>query len=547
MNFAGLSLTLLFLSVFFPAFSRAADIHFLIMPAEVIGPISPYIYGLNDQDPDDLNATLRRLGGNRLTGYNWVTNASNAGNDWHQESDDWLCADHLKDTDCDKPGAAVRHFVDQNQSLGMASLITLPMAGFVAADKLGDVTEAQTAPSGRWVAENPRKNAPFTLSPDPKAKTVYDDEFVNFLVANFHPASQGGVQFYDLDNEPALWPTTHPRLHPAKPTYQEMVEKTEALAGAVLKVDPSAQILGPVMYGWQEFLTLQDAPDSARFNKTYTTYVDYYLDQMKELEKRHGRRLLHVLDLHWYPEAVGGGKRITLGDISPESVEARLQAPRSLWDPGYVEKSWITQYSTQGQPIQLIPWLKAKIDRHYPGTKLSFSEYDYGAGDHVSGGLAQADVLGIFGKYEIFLASYWGDLKPYNQAAFKLYRNYDGQKSTFGDTAVSAGSEDIIHSSVYAAVDSKSPDKLWIVVLNKNQKDSIHGRFQIDGARIYESYQAYGFDAKSPDLRLVRQDKLHQNQFDLDLPPLSATLFVCQAASTAAALNPSAQPESGSK
>jgi mannan endo-1,4-beta-mannosidase len=538
MNFARLSLAILFLSVFFPAFPRAADIHFLIMPAEVIGPISPYIYGLNDQDPGDLNVTVRRLGGNRLTGYNWVTNASNAGNDWHQESDDWLCADHLKDTDCDQPGAAVRHFVDQNQSLGMASLITLPMAGFVAADKAGDVTEAQTAPSDRWVAVQPRKNFPFTLSPNPKSQTVYEDEFVNFLVTNFHPASQGGVRFYDLDNEPALWPATHPRLHPAKPTYKEMVEKTEALASAVLKVDPSALILGPVMYGWQEFLTLQDAPDSADLNKTYTTYVDYYLDQMRELEKRHGQRLLHVLDLHWYPEAVGDGKRITLGDISPESVDARLQAPRSLWDPGYVEKSWITQYSTQGQPIQLIPWLKAKIDRRYPGTKLSFSEYDYGAGDHVSGGLAQADVLGIFGKYEIFLASYWGDLKPYNQAAFKLYRNYDGQKSAFGDTAVSAGSEDVIHSSVYAAVDSKSPDKLWIVVLNKNQKDSIHGRFQIEGTRLYESYQAYGFDGKSPDLKPIRRDKLHQNQFDLDLPALSATVFVCQAAGTTPAFSP---------
>jgi mannan endo-1,4-beta-mannosidase len=529
-------LAFLFLSWAFPAVAAAADIHFLIMPTQVIGPISPYIYGLNDQDPGDLHVTVRRLGGNRLTGYNWVTNASNAGNDWHQESDDWLCAQHLKEIDCDQPGAAARNFVAQNQSLGLASLITLPMAGFVAADKNGDVTETQTAPSGRWATVKPRKGSAFSLSPNPKSKTVYDDEFVNFLVANFHPASQGGVRFYDLDNEPALWPSTHPRLHPAKTTYREMIDKTEALALAVLKVDPSAMILGPVMYGWQEFSTLQDAPDSAHFNKTYTTYVDYYLDQMKRLEKRHGKRLLHVLDLHWYPEAMGatnsstgpGAKRITLGDISPDSVEAPLQAPRSLWDPGYVEKSWITQDSTQGAAIQLIPWLQSKIDRYYPGTKLSFSEYDYGAGDHVSGGLAQADVLGIFGKYGIFMANYWGDLKPYNQAAFKLYRNYDGQKSSFGDTAISAGSEDVIHSSIYAAVDSKAPDKLWIIVLNKNQKDSIHGRFQIDGDRAYLSYQAYRFDAKSSGIKATCQGKLGQNQFDLDLPPLSATVFVCQ-------------------
>jgi hypothetical protein len=65
-------------------------------------------------------------------------------------------------------------------------------------------------------------------------------------------------------------------------------------------------------------------------------------------------------------------------------------------------------------------------------------------------------------------------------------------------------------------------------VLNKNQKDSIHGRFQIAGEKVYLSYQAYGFDAKSSEIKATRQGKLDRDQFDLDLPPLSATLFVCQ-------------------
>ena len=373
---------------------QAADMSFLVMPAEVIGPISPYVYGLNDQDPGDTHATVRRLGGNRMTGYNWVNNASNAGTDWHNISDDWFCAQHLKLTGCDQPGSMVKQFVSENQKDGIDSLITLPMAGFVAADKDGEVTENQTAPGFRWDKVVFRKGSPLTVTPSPQSKNVYDDEFVNFLVANFHPAAQGGVKFYALDNEPALWPKTHPRIHPAQTTYLEMVNKTEALSQAVLRIDPTAKIFGAVMYGWKEFLDLQDAPDSAAMNKTFDTYVDFYLAQMKSLEKRDKKRLLHVLDLHWYPEAQGGGnpstglgaKRITLGDTSPDSVEARVQAPRSLWDPTYVEKSWITQYSTKGQPIQLIPWLQAKIDRRYPGTQLAFTEYDYGAGDHISGG-----------------------------------------------------------------------------------------------------------------------------------------------------------------
>src|ERR1700720_813948 len=54
-------------------------------------PISPLIYGSNGQSNDrDENITARRIGGNRLTGYNWENNASNAGTDYLNHSDDYL-------------------------------------------------------------------------------------------------------------------------------------------------------------------------------------------------------------------------------------------------------------------------------------------------------------------------------------------------------------------------------------------------------------------------------------------------------------------------
>ena len=64
---------------------------------------------------------------------------------------------------------------------------------------------------------------------------------------------------------------------------------------------------------------------------------------MREAESTSaGRRLVDVLDLHWYPEARGGGVRITEADASAAVAAARVQAPRSLWDPGYAETSWIS-------------------------------------------------------------------------------------------------------------------------------------------------------------------------------------------------------------
>ena len=93
---------------------------------------------------------------------------------------------------------------------------------------------------------------------------------------------------------------------------------------------------------------------------------------------------------------------------------ARVQAPRSLWDPTYVENSWITADSTNGQAIQLLPRKQAKINAtaatygsKYTANQISISEYNYGGGDDISGGIAEADVLGIFGQQGVLSANEW--------------------------------------------------------------------------------------------------------------------------------------------
>lgn len=54
--------------------------------------ISPYIYGSNQNFSGTENLSAMRQGGNRLTGYNWENNASNAGKDWYNSSDNLIPA-----------------------------------------------------------------------------------------------------------------------------------------------------------------------------------------------------------------------------------------------------------------------------------------------------------------------------------------------------------------------------------------------------------------------------------------------------------------------
>ncbi|MBB6692128.1 hypothetical protein H7B90_12020 [Cohnella xylanilytica] len=491
--------------------------------------ISPYIYGTNQDFPNVGDYTARRLGGNRLTGYNWETNASNAGSDWLHSSDDYLCGANV--SGCSAPGATVTKFHDVSVANGSYSLVTLQMAGYVAADKNGSVSESEAAPSSRWRQVVNEKGSPYTLTPDPNDGSVYMDEEVNFLVNKYGSAATStGIRGYSLDNEPALWSSTHPRIHSAKVGAKELVDRSVALSKAVKAVDPAAEIFGPALYGFYAYYALQDAPDWPAEKGSYNWYVDYYLDKMKQASATAGKRLLDTLDVHWYPEAQGGGQRIVFGGTgNTDTQKARVQAPRSLWDPTYHEDSWINTSFSSYLPI--IPRLKSSIDSYYPGTKLAITEYSYGGEGDISGGIAQADALGIFGKYGLYFASFWKleSDSDYVNSAFKLYRNYDGNGSKFGDIHVKADTSDIANSSVYASVNDATNSELHLIVLNKSFDSSLNANIQIAGDKTYTSGVVYGFDSTGTALSQKGViSSISGNQFAYSIPPLTAYHIVLQ-------------------
>ncbi len=421
-------------------------------------PISPYIYGVNqpEWDKEGNLFTLIRQGGNRMTAYNWETNASNAGNDWHFQNDGYMGKSN-------EPGWTVRTYLEPGQAHGAAVLLTVPTAGYVSADKKedGDVRKTPNWLQTRFVKSYARKGRPFVYPPDLTDNAVYQDEFVHWV---YGVKSSATPVWFDLDNEPDLWGSTHNEIWDKNPTYAQIIGNNIEYASAIKDAAPSALVFGPANYGWGGFMTFQGATDGAGRN-----FLDVYLGALQDAEKSQGKRLLDALDVHWYPEAQGDGKRITETSPLPGVAPARIQAPRSLWDPDYVEKSWITD-NLGKKPIDLLPMLEGKIDQFYPGTKLSISEYNYGGGNEISGAIAQADVLGIFGRYGVFAAANWG-ISSKDTAeldAFRAFRNFDGKGAQFGDEELAVTGESAASDSVYAALDSKTAGRLTLVVINKS-------------------------------------------------------------------------------
>src|SRR4051812_684332 len=516
--------------------TRGADVTFSINTTQGVHSISRYIYGTNQFNGSTapVNLGLQRLGGNRWTGYNWETNYSNAGSDYLHNSDLYLTNGQVL-----PPGGAITPALQAAATRGNALLVTVPIAGYVAADANGPVTAAQVAPSSRWKQVVAKKSSilgepAFTTTPDANDNYVFTDEFAYWLKNKKQPGQQ---VFYTLDNEPGLWDDTHPRIHPNKPTFAELRDKTIANASAIKDVDPSAVIFGPGGFGYSDFVDLNGAPDSNTQQPPAPGtgklhFHQWLLQEVAAEEARQHRSLLDVLDMHWYPEAQGGGVRITAEGALNNSaavVSARVQAPRSLWDSTYTETSWITSCCSGG-PIQLLNHVQSDINQFKPGTKMSVSEYNYGGGNDISGAIAEADALGIFGKKDVYAAAWWNIEGQGNTnftfAAMDMFRNYDGAGSRFGDTSINATTTNDSSSAVYASLDANNPNRMTLVAINRTNQllnaaigISDDNRFTL--AQTYSLTSALAGSVRGADLAIGAG-----NQFNYLMPAMSVTTLV---------------------
>jgi mannan endo-1,4-beta-mannosidase len=524
------------------AAAQPLDINITINTEADRRPISPLIYGINAyvydsewQSPNDwkvgldnhesgLNVPFRRLGGNTMTSYNWENGFSNSGNDDSHSNNSFQSYITGAGEAPYSPGEALTTFHDHSLSLGAYSLLQLPAAGYVAADAGGDVSAAEAAPSSRWkqvVFDKPGSPGSLTLAPDLNDDEVYVDEEINFLINRYgNSTAANGIKAYELDNEPGLWhhypdggnEGTHSRLHPAMTTCSDIIDRTFALARTIKRMDPGAQVYGPAMWGYPEFYSLwslydgtshqpadwanyniepwltNNTGDQYRYNRM--TWVNAYLDHMRVASEGSGTRLLDVFSVHYYP-----------ADDAVNNDAKRVQAPRSLWDPTFVETSWITQVGngfTDGRSLELIPKLQQSISDFYPGTKLAITEYSFGGRHSVTGGIAQADALGIFGKQGLHAANYFFTVDDYIASAFRIYRNYDGANGTYGDTSVACMTSDIENSSSYASLDKQG--NLHIIFINKSAGRPINAQIAI-GGRIYEEGTVWLFDGAGATIR----------------------------------------------
>lgn len=458
-------------------------------------PISRLIYGINNAAKPDLPYGLYRYGGNANTPYNWETNLNNAGTDYLQQSGYGWPLRFTPKENWGNPAAGVIHHQETALRIGAEAIIQVNVIGYVAADGNGPVGENEIAPSKRWIKVVAKKGKPFATTPDLTDGVVYTDEMVDYLVRKFGPAkSPSGIKWYELDNEPGLWSFNHPRIHPAKLTCRELVAKSIEVATAIKAVDPSAKIIGPSSTNFYDAEGLAGAPDWEEIKKKggYDWFLDYYLDEFNKASKRLGIRLLDCLDCHYYIEGA------TPNDGGTQGV---LQGARQMWDPTYVEPTWIGE--VLGRHLPVIPNMKKSVARYYPGTLVGITEWNSQMVGTLVGSIATADMIGAIGAHGLDLACWWSLMEkevqdvPRAYSVWKLYLNYDGKGGRFGDVGHAVKNADNYNYSIYASTDSKTED-LHVILISKRRHLNWNAQFDLPKNR-YQFVGAYGFGSQAGD------------------------------------------------
>ncbi len=549
----------------FAGSAQAATIAVQVDASQDRRPIDPAIYGANfgaAAQLADPGFTVRRWGGNSTTRYNYLVDVANRGSDF-------VFLNGADGNGMGLPNASTLNtFVAETLAAGAEPLVTIGTIGYTPVNSRekrygfaiskyglqlrngcdsgfdcdggnGECNVAQNDTG--YCVDVPGLAVDLIVGNDPLdtsfvSGTVWARQMIAHLKSRHGTAADGGVKFYALDNEPMLWDSTHRDVHPVPATYNEIWNKTVDYAGAIKLEEPDAKVFGPVTWGYCDlFGSAADdcvlGPDRAAHGGL--PFVQWYLRQVCAYEQANDVRLVDYLDLHYYPQGsnvVDFSNNIGVSE-NVENSAKRLRSLKEMYDPAWVAESWMSDLGDFDQyhysKPQILRRVRAWIDAECPGMKLAITEYNWGADTGASSALAQAELLAIFGREGVDLATRWvapaaGSLV---ERAFRLFLDYDGQGSRVVGDSVRAVSADADALGAYAV---DLPGQRTMLLLFNKSTVANTAQITLDAARN-GAWQLYRFSAAS-DVSQVANGNIAGASITLaNLPARSANLLVLPA------------------
>lgn len=446
---------------------NAQNVLVTIDPTQEVKPISPYLYGRNNNLPtgggtltaaqwtqlkDSGVQFLREGGGNNSTKYNWKKGLSSHP-DWYNNvySENWDNAVQL---------------LHNQLPASVAGMWTFQLIGKVASNTNNNFNDwgynnsqwwsgvAQNLAGGGVVNPAGGSTALVKGNPNLYLKDWNADSTVGILDhwRNTLKIPESRITYWNMDNEPEIWHGTHDDIVSSSLPAETYMQSYFAVAKKARAKFPNIKLVGPVpanewqWYNWMNKIT---------YNGKYYCWLEYFIKRCAEEQAASGVRMLDVLDIHFYP-----------GETAANDM---LQVHRVFFDRTYdypgangvksIDGGWNTSYTKEYIFGRVNDWLAQYFGPNH-GVKLGLTETDIQTNDAAVVSVWYASMLGEFMKNGVELFTPWS-WKPGMWETVHLFSRYNQGFSVQG----SSSDEQTV--SAYPSVNA-SKTQLTIVLVNRS-------------------------------------------------------------------------------
>ncbi len=502
-------------------------------------PISPYIYGKNNNLSDaenhpvsasewqrlrDLGIRMfRENGGNNSTKYNWRRKLSSHP-DWYN---------NVYPHDWDYAAQSLQENIPTAQGMWALQLV-----GKAAKSGSYNFHDWDYNRSNWWDGVNQNLCGGGQVNPDGGPDALVEgnpelyledwpaDSTVGILDHWFGEEGVGldsnRIRYWNMDNEPEIWEGTHDDVWPVQPEAEEFMQMYFDVAKKARAKFPGIKLLGPVpcnewqWYNWK----------SSKVNYKGKDYVwlEYFILRIAEEQKLSGIRLLDVLDIHFYPY-----------ETYPEDI---VQLHRIYFDPTYnypgangVKRSgpggWDAGITKEYIFERCSKWLNEYIGPDH-GVTFAVSETGINGDNSNVTAAWYASTLGEFAKQGVEIFTPWS-WKPGMNEVIHLFSRY-GQG--FFIDAVSSEEEFV---SAYPTMNNGN-DSMTIFLINRHLNESKQVEINLDNHPVMSgTYKMFTLsDLPRTETFVSHQDNalsesevgMSKNKLNINLSPLSVNALL---------------------
>lgn len=284
----------------------------------------------------------------------------------------------------------------------------------------------------------------------------FNDKLMAADIVRYANIEKGyNITYWEIGNEPEAYTT-----------QQAYAVQVQEYMDAMRAVDPTIKIMGPA----------NAQPDHM---PTWTKPV------LAELASNN--KPVDAISIHWYP--LWGDSENPNSSAYP-TIDNLLAYEGTNWPNSYI--SWANQFTDTTPTDNLVNYR----NQYAPGALIGITELGQvtagddgaGIGDTMAGALWMGDVLGRLAYHQVDFVTQFlmqGDqaygLMNMNEEVRPAYYVYPMLKRYFGDQMVSSSSSDNQNFTIWASKRTGVNNKLYLMVINKNQTQNLSATIQLSG------------------------------------------------------------------